>query len=112
MSLDDFGTGYASISLLSQYSFYELKLDYSMISNINNPRMREAILLSVDGARRYHAFVVAEGVETEEQRDMLIDMGIRYGQGFLFGKAMPFDDFLIFAEQNRPPNYFLTQTNP
>lgn len=101
LSLDDFGTAYASISLLSRYHFRELKLDYSMISNIDNPRMREAILLSIEGARRYDSSIVAEGIETEEQRRMLLEMGVRHGQGFLFGRAMPYEAFVAFAQEHR-----------
>lgn len=98
LSLDDFGTAYASISLLSRYHFRELKLDYSMISNIDDPRMREAIAMSIDGARRYDASIVAEGIETEAQRKLLLTMGVQHGQGFLFGRAMPFDNFVVYAQ--------------
>lgn len=97
LSLDDFGTGYSSISLLSQCPFKELKLDYSMISKIDDPRVYSAIQLSIEGAQKYQATVVAEGIETLKQRIQLLGMGVTYGQGFLFGKAMPLDEFVAYA---------------
>lgn len=100
LSLDDFGTGYASISLLARLDFKELKLDYSMISNMEDPRVWEAIILSVDGAKRYNAIVVAEGIETIDQHQKLLSIGIEKGQGYLFGKAMEFDDFVCYAKEH------------
>lgn len=100
LSLDDFGTGYASISLLARLDFSELKLDYSMISNMEDARVWEAIILSVEGAKRYSAKVVAEGIESVEQQQQLLAIGVEKGQGFLFGKAMEFDDFIHYARQH------------
>ncbi len=109
LSLDDFGSGYASLSLLSKLPFNELKLDYAMISGLENPRIRDAIILSIDSAKRYAANIVAEGIETEEQRQQLVRMGITYGQGFLFGQAMPFDRFVRFASDCSNERYSLTK---
>ncbi len=97
LSLDDFGTGYSSLSLLSQVPFSELKLDYSMISNMDSPRVNAAILMVVEGVRRYDVSMVAEGIESEEQRRKLLEMGVTVGQGFLFGKAMPFQEFIEYV---------------
>ncbi len=98
LSLDDFGSGYASLSLLAKLPFNELKLDYAMISSLDNPRTHAAIMLSIEGAKRYSANIVAEGVETEKQRLQLIRMGIMQGQGFLFARAMPFKSFVEYAQ--------------
>ena len=100
LSLDDFGTGYASISLLSQFPFTELKLDYSMISNMDDERVFAAVALSIESANRYNAVVVAEGVETVKQQQELQHIGIELGQGYLFGKAMPLQDFIQYAQAN------------
>ena len=70
-----------------------------MISNITNPRIYSVITLSADAAKRYSAYVVAEGIETEAQRQLLIDINVKQGQGFLFGRAMPFEDFVIYANK-------------
>ena len=100
LSLDDFGTGYASISLLASLDFSELKLDFSMISNMEDQRVWDAIILSVEGAKRYHAIVVAEGIESVEQQQRLLGVGVEKGQGFLFGKAMEFESFVFYARQH------------
>lgn len=100
LSLDDFGTGYSSISVLSTFPFQELKLDYSMISAMDDPRVRAAVLLSVEGAKRYDAKVVAEGIESGEQLRQLREIGIEFGQGYLFGKAMPLQDVIRYAKES------------
>lgn len=100
LSLDDFGTGYSSIYLLSQLSFYELKIDYSMVSSMEDPRVRAAILLSVESARQYNAVVTAEGIESPAQQKQLMEMGIQFGQGYLFEKAIPLEDFISYAEEH------------
>ena len=97
LSLDDFGTGYSSLLLLSTLPISELKLDYAMISNIENPRFLSIITLSSNAARDNFAYVVAEGIETEKQRNLLQEIGIKIGQGFLFSKAVPFADFVTYA---------------
>lgn len=99
-SLDDFGAGYASLSLMAKLPFSELKLDYSMISNINQPRTLTAIISAIDTAKRYKVHVVAEGIETKKQKEQLLKIGVTYGQGFLFAKAMPIEQFTKFMEKN------------
>lgn len=100
LSLDDFGTGYSSIALLSQLPFKELKIDCSMTSRVQNKRGYDAIHLSVEGAKKYQAAVVAEGIETENQRNVLDSMGVLYGQGYLFAKPMPLQEFITYASSN------------
>ncbi len=104
LSLDDFGTGYASISLLSHFPFTELKLDYSMISNMDDSRVFAAITLSIETAKRYNATIVAEGVECTKQQQELKNIGVTVGQGYLFGKAMPLQDFIVYAKSNSKPS--------
>ncbi|SHN60458.1 EAL domain-containing protein [Desulfovibrio litoralis] len=101
LSLDDFGTGYASISLLSQLPFSELKLDYSLVSNIYEERSYSAIVMSVQGAKLYNATIVAEGIETIEQQQMLAELGVEKGQGFLFAKAISLEDFILYAKDKK-----------
>lgn len=97
LSLDDFGTGYSSISLLSDLPFDELKLDYSMISNMGTQRGCAAVTLSIEGAKRYSASIVAEGVETPQQQQQLLDLGVERAQGFLFSKAIELKSFIQYA---------------
>lgn len=89
IALDDFGNGYAALSLLAKYSFDKIKLDWSMTSSLDNPRMRAAVGVAVEAARRNSATLVAEGIETAEQLASLRELGVEWGQGFLFARAIP-----------------------
>ncbi|MGP9637095.1 EAL domain-containing protein [Psychrobacter sp. AOP3-A1-26] len=89
LALDDFGTGYASLSYLQQYPFDFIKVDKSFISNIETDRTQQAIVKAIlDLAVALDMQVVAEGIETEQQRDILLAMGCQYGQGYWFGKPV------------------------
>ncbi|PKO35331.1 MAG: diguanylate cyclase [Betaproteobacteria bacterium HGW-Betaproteobacteria-7] len=93
-SLDDFGTGYASLAYLKRFPFEQLKIDRSFIRDIASDPDDAAIvsaIVAMGNALRLN--VVAEGVETEEQRAYLIEHGCRGFQGYLFGRPMPFADF-------------------
>ena len=90
IALDDFGTGYASLSYLQEYPFDFIKVDKSFISNIESDRTQYAIVKAIlDLAAALDMQVVAEGIETEAQRDRLLAMGCQYGQGYWFGKPVP-----------------------
>ncbi|MDN5891280.1 MAG: EAL domain-containing protein, partial [Psychrobacter sp.] len=89
LALDDFGTGYASLSYLQQYPFDFIKVDKSFICNIETDRTQQAIVKAIlDLAVALDMQVVAEGIETEQQRDVLLMMGCQYGQGYWFGKPV------------------------
>jgi EAL domain-containing protein (putative c-di-GMP-specific phosphodiesterase class I) len=93
-SLDDFGTGYASLAYLKRFPFEQLKIDRSFIRDIASDPDDAAIvsaIVAMGNALRLN--VVAEGVETEEQRAYLIEHGCRCFQGYLFGRPMSFADF-------------------
>jgi diguanylate cyclase (GGDEF)-like protein len=96
VSLDDFGTGFASFQHLRQLEFDELKIDPSFVRDLGTD---PAATVLVEGflsiARGLGVTVIAEGVETEEQRQRLLAMGCRHAQGYLFGKAMPLDETRI-----------------
>ena len=90
VSLDDFGTGYASLSYLQKYSFDTLKIDRSFIQNVTKcEEDRELARAIIAMAKKLHLYVVAEGVETAEQNQFIIDEGCDFGQGYLFGKPVP-----------------------
>ncbi|HLP98629.1 MAG TPA: EAL domain-containing protein [Sideroxyarcus sp.] len=98
VSLDDFGTGYSAMSYLQRFDIDYLKIDQSFVRNMvstpGDQAIAEAIIVM---AHKLGMKVVAEGVETVEQRDMLIAAGCDFGQGYLFAKPMPaaeFDRFL------------------
>ena len=92
LALDDFGTGYASLSYLQEYPFDFIKIDKSFISKIVTDRTQRAIVKAIlDLANALDMEVVAEGIETEQQRDLLLQMGCAYGQGYWFGKPVTAD---------------------
>lgn len=101
VSLDDFGTGFASFQHLRQLEFDELKIDQSFVAGLGNDHTAEVL---IDGFLRIAAGlgvpVIAKGVETGDQRAQLLRMGCRIGQGFLFGRAVPFADIraLLIAD--------------
>ncbi len=89
--IDDFGTGYSSLSYLQRLPIDTLKVDRSFVSRIQsepdgNRNIVEAI---ISLAHRLKMIVVAEGVETEEQFAILMEMKCQFGQGYLFSKPMP-----------------------
>ncbi|WP_367849645.1 EAL domain-containing protein [Rhodoferax sp. WC2427] len=88
LSLDDFGTGYSGLSMLAKFTFTEIKIDQSMVARLEQPRMQAAVSLAQESAVRYHASLVAEGVETPMQIERLYALGIRCGQGYHFARAM------------------------
>ncbi len=90
ISLDDFGTGYASIGFLRQFRFEKLKLDRSLVTQAQADEGSRAMMLSsISVARAMKMDVTAEGVETEEQADLVRAAGCDQIQGWLYYKAMP-----------------------
>ncbi|WP_435978520.1 putative bifunctional diguanylate cyclase/phosphodiesterase [Psychrobacter sp. DM4] len=92
LALDDFGTGYASLSYLQDYPFDFIKIDKSFISQIETSGTQRAIVKAIlDLAAALDLQVVAEGIETEQQRNLIQQMGCKYAQGYWFGKAVSAD---------------------
>jgi diguanylate cyclase (GGDEF)-like protein len=87
ISLDDFGTGYSSLNYLAQFEFDELKIDKTFIDQIENSK-RTYILLDniIRLSDRFNLAVVAEGVETKEQCDILAELGCYTIQGYYFAR--------------------------
>ncbi|MES2821943.1 MAG: EAL domain-containing protein [Pseudomonadota bacterium] len=108
LSLDDFGTGYSSLSYLRKFKLDYLKIDQSFVYNLENDpdnvALCEAIIVM---AHRLGLKVIAEGVETQAQWNMLRRAGCDYGQGFLFGQALPVQEF--DALLNAPPPFLRPQ---
>ncbi|MDP9114107.1 MAG: EAL domain-containing protein [Acidobacteriota bacterium] len=89
LHLDDFGTGYSSLSCLRNLHFDSLKIDRSFVQRLDlDPESRAIVETILNLARTLHMTVVAEGIETESQRALLLDMGCEEGQGFLFSKPV------------------------
>lgn len=94
-SLDDFGTGYSSLSYLQSLPFDTLKIDRSFIAAMNSQRGRMIVETILSLARSMDMSVVAEGVESDEQSEMLQAMGCGLAQGYLYGR--PCDERTAFA---------------
>jgi diguanylate cyclase (GGDEF)-like protein len=89
LAIDDFGTGYSSLSYLRRFAVDGLKIDKSFVADIAHDRNHQVTGLIVAMTLNLGAFVVAEGVETEEQLAALLGMGCVLGQGFLLSRPMP-----------------------
>lgn len=90
IALDDFGTGYSSLSYLQRYPIDKIKIDRSFVANLGADAEAEAVVAAIVRlARALGLSVIAEGVETEMQRESLMATGCRDMQGFLFGRAVP-----------------------
>lgn len=90
VSIDDFGTGYSSLAYLIRFDIDYLKIDYSFISNLAPDAAEFALCEAiVVMAHKLGVKVIAEGVETEQQRDLLKKIGCDYGQGYLFSRPLP-----------------------
>jgi diguanylate cyclase (GGDEF)-like protein/PAS domain S-box-containing protein len=93
-SMDDFGTGYSSLSYLSRLPLDQLKIDQSFVYNIGIKPSDAVIVQTIIGmAKNLDMEVIAEGVETEQQRDFLERNGCTHYQGYLFGKPVPLEEF-------------------
>ena len=89
LSLDDFGTGYSSLSRLAHLPIRELKIDRSFMCDVeSDPSARAIVTTVVRVGQSLNLTVVAEGVETEGQRDLLADLGCDVVQGFLYARAL------------------------
>ncbi|WP_263351846.1 sensor domain-containing phosphodiesterase [Acidicapsa acidisoli] len=93
LALDDFGTGSSSLLHLQSLPFDELKVDRSFVSSMTQKRESRKIVAAVVGlGQGLGLTTVAEGVETQEQADMLLWMGCELGQGWFFGRPRPVEE--------------------
>jgi diguanylate cyclase (GGDEF)-like protein/PAS domain S-box-containing protein len=98
ISLDDFGTGYSSLSHLYRLPINTLKIDRSFISGMCiSIEHRKIVQAVVTLANNLEMDLIAEGVETELQREMLREFGCGFAQGFLFSPATPADEAFAYA---------------
>ncbi len=100
VAMDDFGTGYSSLSILQRLAVDKLKIDRSFVSGgpsaADNFQIAHTI---ISLARHLQLATLAEGIETEAQRQALLSAGCELGQGYLFSRPLPEDDFLAWLDQ-------------
>lgn len=106
LSMDDFGTGYSSLSYLRRFPFSIVKIDRSFISDINsNDIDRELIKAIIAMAHHMKLKVIAEGIEDQQQYQLLQELGCDFAQGYLLGKPMPADEFQQFLSKHTIKDY-------
>lgn len=103
ISLDDFGTGYSSLSFLRKLPIDTVKIDKSFTQNmIHNSEARAIVVSLINLCRELKVKTIAEGIETTEQLQFLMEHGCDQGQGFLFSKPLPSHEVMAFLED---PSY-------
>lgn len=117
IAIDDFGTGYSSLGYLKNFKINTLKIDLSFVKDVTTNRQSEAIVRSIVSlGSGLELSVVAEGVETAEQANLLSTMGCTVLQGYYFGRPMQESDYLAWvADWHRRPScagseFFLKST--
>jgi EAL domain-containing protein (putative c-di-GMP-specific phosphodiesterase class I)/CheY-like chemotaxis protein len=99
IAIDDFGTEYSSFSYLTQFPVTILKIDRAFIKSIaTDEATRNVVAGIVHTARGLSLEIIAEGIETVEQLEIIHDLGVDYYQGFLFAKPVPPDEFVGFLQ--------------
>ncbi|MFX4311706.1 EAL domain-containing protein [Enterobacter sp. 63] len=106
-SLDDLGSGYASLNVLNEMPFDEVKIDRALLKNgVNNLKNIIIIENVIEMAKKTGMNVVIEGVETEAMAQFLFNMGNVILQGFHYSKPLPVEGFITFMKENHQLNNF------
>ncbi|EHU9470750.1 EAL domain-containing protein [Vibrio vulnificus] len=97
IALDDFGSGYSSIGYLSKFDFDKVKIDRSLVLNLDNHKGRELFRLTTEIVKTTGAEIVVEGVETKIELNFVSQLGIHLVQGYYFYKPMPFTQLIALT---------------
>ena len=104
IALDDFGTGYSSLAYLRDLPLDQLKIDKNFVSELSTTVEHPLVGSMIAIGRHMKLAVIAEGVETQTQRDKLIALGCEHFQGFLFCRPIPERDFLAWLDIHKTRN--------
>ena len=105
ISIDDFGAGYSSLSYLSMLNADELKIDRQFVDRMDKTEQdRKIVQMIIELGKTLNMSVIAEGIETQAQLDMLREMGCDSGQGYFIGRPMLIEDALVWAKRNAQVN--------
>lgn len=102
VAIDDYGTGYASLSYLRQPAIDIVKIDRSFLYDLSSHRTQVLLEAVIRTSTRLGLAPVAEGVEDDYARDVLLSLGCRYGQGFRYAPAMPPDQAHLWGPRVEP----------
>jgi diguanylate cyclase (GGDEF)-like protein len=104
IAVDDFGTGYSNLQHLTSIPFDTIKIDRMFLKGIPSENLESIDLLAaiINLGKGLGYSLIAEGVESQGQADHLLSLGCQYGQGYLYGKAMPIEEFIAYAAQHSP----------
>lgn len=100
VAIDDFGTGYSNLQQVRSLRCDTIKIDRSFVSEMEDGSVRSTLIPHiVDIADKLNVNIVAEGIENNMQSQALIELGIKYGQGYMYGKPMALDKLLGLLQQ-------------
>ena len=103
IAIDDFGTGYSNLSYLQRFSIDKLKIDQSFVRRLmDGPQEKAIVSAIVHIARSLNLKTTAEGIEDEPIRQCLAELGCDQGQGYLFARPMPAEDFAVWLKKSNP----------
>jgi EAL domain-containing protein (putative c-di-GMP-specific phosphodiesterase class I) len=101
IAIDDFGIGYSSLSLLPQLPIDNIKIDKIFVSNLENDKNKRILAKNIiKFCKDLNFDVIAEGVETQKQKEILLELGCDKMQGYLFSVPLPLEEFFKKIESN------------
>lgn len=100
IAIDDFGKGYSSMSYIGSFDIDYLKIDKAFVDPLGLPNEKELVSAIMAIAKTHNFKTIAEGVETEAQKEILISLDCTEMQGYLFSKPLPFDTFLDYMKKS------------
>jgi c-di-GMP phosphodiesterase len=113
IALDDFGTGYSSLAHLRRFPLDKVKIDKAFISEIPDSAEDKAIVGVIASlAGTLGLTLVAEGIERAEQAQAMREMGVRFGQGFLYHRPQPLEAVLLWLEGRPVQQSRVFEDNP